>query len=160
VYNRVTELVEMRRPRGWAWDKQMIRQNRSRRGGKSTIESALKSIDRTANQLLRSNDVCLIPESEAIGYDWMNNCHVIAEPRLGLIANERGEALCWPTSTWSIGRLAQRAISQGHFEANPPSIIIELYEAVPRSKTHRDSKFTFASHNHDDRVFEPVDRLV
>ena len=36
----------------------MIRQNRSRRGGKSTIESALKSIDQTANQGNRIMGMC------------------------------------------------------------------------------------------------------
>ena len=141
------------------WGKEMIRQNRSRTGGKCTIESALKNIDRTADQLLRSNDVCLIPESEAIEHDRMNNCHVIAEPRLELIANERGEVLCWPTSTRSIGRAAQRAISQGHFETNPLAIAIERYEPVPRSKNHKDCKLTFACHNHDDRVFKLIDSV-
>ena len=137
----------------------MIRHNRNRTGGKSTIGAALKSIDRTADRLLRSNDVCLIPESEAIGHDWMNNCHVIAESRLGLIANERGEVLCWPTSTRSIGRVAQRAMSQGSFEVDPLTIIIERYEPVPRGKNHKDCKFTFACHNHDDRVFKPIDSV-
>ena len=137
----------------------MIRQNKGRRSGKFTIQRALKSIDRTADQLLRSNDECLIPESEAIGHDRMNNCHVIAEPRLELIANERGEVLCWPTSTRSIGRAAQRAISQGHFETNPLAIAIERYEPVPRSKNHKDCKFTFACHNHDDRVFKLIDSV-
>ena len=137
----------------------MIRQNRSRTGGKGTIESALKNIDRAADQLLRSNNVCLIPESEAIEHDRMNNCHVIAEPRLDLIANERGEVLCWPTSTRSIGRVAQKAISQRHFKTNPPAITIEQYEPVPRSKNHKDCKFTFACHNHDDRVFKPSDSV-
>lgn len=137
----------------------MIHQNRSRRAGKSTIESALKSIDRIANQLLRSNDVCLIPESEAIRHDRMNNCHVIGEQRLGLIVNERGEVLCWPTSTRSIGRVAQKAISEGNFETNPIAINIERYEPVPRSKNHRDCKFTVVCHNHDDRVFKPIDSV-
>ena len=137
----------------------MVRHNRNRTGGKSTIEAALKSIDRTADRLLRSNDVCLIPESEAIGHDWMNNCHVIAESRLGLVANERGEVLCWPTSIRSIGRVAQKAISQGSFEVDPLTIIIERYEPVPRGKNHKDCKFTFACHNHDDRVFKPIDSV-
>ena len=137
----------------------MIRQNRGRGADKSAIESALKGIDRTANQLLRSNDVCLIPESEAIWHDRMNNCHVIGEQRLGLIANERGEVLCWPTSTRSIGREAQKAISQGQFETDPPAIIFERYEPVPRSKNHKDCKFTVACHNHDDRVFKPIDSV-
>ena len=137
----------------------MIHQNRSSTGGKGTIESALKNIDRAADQLLRSNNVCLIPESEAIEHDRMNNCHVIAEPRLDLIANERGEVLCWPTSTRSIGRVAQKAISQGYIETNPPAINIEQYEPVPRSKNHKDCKFTFACHNHDDRVFKTIDSV-
>ena len=137
----------------------MIRQISSRRTGKSPIESALKSIDRTANQLLRSNDACLIPESEAIWHDRMNNCHVIGEQRLGLIADERGQVLCWPTSTRSIGRVAQMAISEGNFETNPLAINIGRYKPVPRSKNHRDCKFTVACHNHDDRVFKPIDSV-
>ena len=38
----------------------MIRQNQSRRVNMTAIQPALKSIDRTANRLLRSNEECLI----------------------------------------------------------------------------------------------------
>ena len=137
----------------------MIRQNRGRQGGRSAIGNALKNIDRTADELLRSNRECLIPESESISHDRMNNCHVIAEGFLRLISNGRGEVLCWPTSTRSIGRAAQRAIDQGRFETDPLTIFIEEYQPVLRSKNHKDCKFTFACHNHDDRVLKPADSV-
>ena len=138
----------------------MMRQSRSKNRGNRTISRALVSLDRTADLLLRSNTECLIPEDDTIKHNQMNNCHVIAEGRLGLIANNRGEVLCWPTSMRSIGREAQRAIAHGQFDTNPLLINIDRYEPVKRSKTHKDCKFTLACKNHDDKVFKAIDSVA
>ena len=137
----------------------MIRQYRSSQGSRYSTDDALKTLDKIADRLLRSNQECLIPETELMGHDAMNNCHVIAEGFLALISNERGEVLCWPTSTRSIGREAQRAIAEGQFETNPPAIFLNHYEPVCRSKNHKDVKFTFACSNHDNKVFKPLDSV-
>ena len=143
-----------------AWNRRMNRRNRGRKGGKYTIERALRRLDRTADQLLRSNKECLIPDKEAVGHDKMNNCHIVAVGFLDLISNKRGEVLCWPISTRSIGRIAQRAIVQGQYETDPLAIVVERYEPTPRSKNHKDCKFTYACRNHDDRVFKPTDSVA
>ena len=138
----------------------MIGQNRTRRVNKTAIGPAFKSIDKTADRLLRSNKECLIPEAELAGHDRMNNCHIIGEAFLKLIANERGEVLCWPASARSIGREAQRSIDQGQFDTNPIAIYVDDYRPVLRSTRHKDCKFTFACWSHDNGVFKPIDSAV
>ena len=143
-----------------AYGKNMIRQNQNRRVNRKAIGPALKSINKTADQLLRSNKKCLIPETESMGHDAMNNCHVIGQGFLDLIANDKGQVLLWPISTRSIGRAAQTAINQGRFDTNPVTIYVDEYEPVLRGKNHKDCKFTFACHNHDDKVFALADSVV
>lgn len=137
----------------------MNRQHQRGQGNRYSTDDALKALDKIADRLLRSNQECLIPETESMGHDVMNNCHVIPEGFLALISNERGEVLCWPTSTRSIGREALKAVADGQFETNPLAIIVEQYEPVYRSKNHKDVKFTFACRNHDDKVFKSSDSV-
>lgn len=142
----------------------MIRQNPRGKGSRYTTQKALKSLDKTADRLLCNNIDCLIPETESIGHGVMNNCHIIAEGFLDLISkkegkSKKGQVLCWPISTRSMGREAHRAISRGQFDRDSLSILPEKYEPVHRSKNHRDVKLTFACRNHDDKVFKPLDSV-
>ena len=133
--------------------------NRNRQASQKGFQEALKRLDRTADQLLRSNQRCLVPLAKAEEHSAMRNCHIIAEGFLGAISNPRGQVLCWPTSTRSIGRLAQKAISEGKFQPSPMTIFIDDYPPVARSKNHKDCKFTFACGFHDDRVFKLADTV-
>ena len=98
------------------------------------------------------------------GHDRMNNCHIIGEAFLKLIANFLriiGEVLCWPTSARSIGREAQRSISQGAGSIQiPGTIYVDDYKPVLRRTGHKDCKFTFACYNHDNGVFKPIDTAM
>lgn len=133
--------------------------NRNPQVSQRGFQEALKGVDRTADQLLRGNQRCLVPKTEGEHHGGMRNCHVIAEGFLGMISDSRGQVLCWPMSTRSIGRLAQQAISQGNVRSNPVSIIIDQYQPVSRSKNHKDCKFRFACNYHDDKVFKPINTI-
>ena len=68
-------------------------------------------MDSIAKKLLRSNTECLIPEDAVVRHNCMNNCHIVGEKFLELIATKtrlkqlkghKGQIYCWPTSARSI----------------------------------------------------------
>ena len=83
------------------------------------IESGLNRVDSIAKKLLRSNTECLIPEDAVVRHNCMNNCHIVGEKFLELIATKKslqqlkvpkGQIYCWPTSARSITRLVVDAL--------------------------------------------------
>ena len=71
------------------------------------INSGLNRMDSIAEKLLRSNTECLIPEDAVVRHNCMNNCHIVGEKFLELIATKtslkqlkgrKGQIYCWPTS--------------------------------------------------------------
>ena len=137
----------------------MVVNHRNQQVSRQGFQEALKGLDRTADRLLRSNQRCLVPNAKGETHDAMRNCHIVAEGFLGEITDSRGQVLCWPASTRSIGRLAQRATDEGKFQSNPFRILVDKYPPVLRSKNHKDCTFTFDCNFHDDRVFKPIDTV-
>ena len=53
------------------------------------IESGLNRVDSIAKKLLRSNTECLIPEDTVVRHNCINNCHIVGEKFLELIATKK-----------------------------------------------------------------------
>ena len=132
------------------------------------IESGLNRVDSIAKKLLRSNTECLIPEDAVVRHNCMNNCHIVGEKFLELIATKKslkqlkvpkGQIYCWPTSPRSITRLVVDELKASSSQRRRGSIEVDRYPPVPRSKNHGDCKFTFACKNHDNQVLKPIDSV-
>ena len=137
----------------------MIIRNQQRNLDLRAIEAGLRRIDDIADKLLRSNTECLIPEDGLVQHNHMNNCHIVGERFLEVIANQKGQVLLWPASLRSIARPMVEEIKRQSPRNRRRQIEVGQYEPVPRSKSHRDCKFTFACKNHDNRVLKPTDSV-
>ena len=138
----------------------MINKHRQPRLNKKAVNPALTRLDKTADRLLRIHRDCLVPCADGEAHDNMNNCHIIAEGFLAIIADGKGKILCWPSSPRSLGRQAWKAILDGQVSDTPPYLNIQAYEPVERSKGHKDCKYTFACQLHDNKVFKPIDTVA
>lgn len=126
------------------------------------LNKAYERFDSIAEALLHSNKECLIPEDESIPHNEMNNCHIIPQPFLALIAADlkrKKRILCWPASIRSLGREAASTLRQAQLEGEPLQNFVTRYEPTDRDTGHRDVKFTFACTNHDNTVFKCVDSV-
>ena len=132
----------------------MAPKNRPFKRNLTGLDKAVKQSNKTADKLLRRNRECLIPCLAGEEHDKMNNCHIISEGYLNLIADRKGQILGWPTSARSINRLAVNAIKSGQFMDFPN------YPPVSMSKNHKDCKYTFACHYHDNKVFKSIDNVT
>ena len=121
------------------------------------IELLKKEWNKTANQLQKSNQECLIPCLPGEDHNRMNNCHVIGKKFLERIANSRGEVYSWPISVRAMGNIAIDLLKAGAWQLNPPPFDIKKYPPVPLSKKNKDLKYTFACKCHDNKAFALAD---
>ena len=132
--------------------------------GIGQINAALNRVDDIADRLLRSNETCLICMRDGP----MRNGHIVGEKFLELIASKeplkefkikKDQIYCWPTSARSITRLALPALKEFLSQRKRGPIEIECYSPVPRSKNHKDCKFTFAYCTCEDHALELTDSV-
>ena len=138
----------------------MIPNHRRSQPDMNELNPAIKHLDKTADWLLKRNNECFVPCASGEVHNGMNNCHIIAEGFLGIIADARGEILCWPSSVRSLVREAIKGIPSGQALRNFPRLDIPEYQPVAKNKKHKDVKYTFACRRHDNNAFKSIDTVA
>ena len=134
-------------------------------------------LEPTRKRLLKIDDhirnhkrECLIPCKAGEKHDDPNNCHVINQHRLGLIADTNGKILFWPSSIQSISQLAFKEATASELRAKrlfPDSTYLNLQQYPPiigskKPRKKRDDNCTqkFACKYHDNSAFILSDQPV
>ena len=131
-----------------------------------TKERLSKIYDRIRNHKRE----CLIPCKLGEKHDDPNNCHIISQHRLGLIADPNGKVLLWPSSIQSISELVLNEAMAGESKARrlfPNSTLIDLQQYPPmcasknsRKKSQDHCTQKFACKYHDNNAFILADKPV
>ena len=121
------------------------------------IQPAREKVREVENLLRKSNKVCLIPiRLGEDGHTSMNNCHVIGEKFIGLIATDKkGEVCGWEINPIAVGTLPFDRIQKGKILAEPYEHLNEPFH--PRRISKSDCKYYISCRYHDSKTFRKID---